>query len=403
MSKFHATDKNSSRGSISIVAAFSMLLIIGFAGLTIDFGYAYLQKNRAQNTADAEALACVINDSASPCGATAGDINPLLNPFGFTVGIVSPGDNSLCTLPLSQNYCARSTVTVTWDTFLIRILGVPTLTVTATATAGKVNAIASCVITTSNFSANGTNHVQLNSCSASIAGILSSTNQSGINISGPGNITVFNGNSPDLCGNCSPHPISTLKPLPVIPSNAIPTTNIDGSVLPTLSYKNCTNSSCIPAIYTGGQVTLKSNTVLRTGNYVFNGGFSTGGNNLSSGVGGIAIYVPGDQALDLSGTVTLSAPIIAGCTAGSGIVISHPYMSSYNSLTLNGSKNQLTLNGLVNLSADDVTVSGSSAGLSVTGSFITHSISLNGDMYPQLSTNPCFNLYENAGSVVLVN
>lgn len=396
-----ASQKNS--GSISIIAAFSMMLIIGFAGLTIDFGYAYLQKTRAQNTADAEALACVINDSASPCGTSAGDINPLLNPFGFTVSIANPGDNSLCILPLSQNYCAKSTVTVTWDTFLIRIFGVPTLTATVTATAGKVNPVASCVITTSNFSANGTNQVQLNNCSASIAGILSSTNQSGINITGSGNITVFNGNSPDLCGNCHPHPISTLKPLPQIPSNILPTTNLDGSLLPTLSYKNCTNSSCVPAIYTGGKVTLQSNTILRTGNYVFNGGFSTGGNNLTSGVGGVAVYVPGDQALDLSGTVTLSAPVITGCAAGSGIVISHPYVSSYNSLTLNGSKNQLTLNGLVNLSADDVTVSGSSAGLTITGSFITHSIRLDGDMYPQLSTNPCFNLYENAGNVVLVN
>lgn len=148
---------------------------------------------------------------------------------------------------------------------------------------------------------------------------------------------------------------------------------------------------------------LKANTVLQTGYYVFNGGFSNAGYSLTSGVGGVSLYVAGNQNLDLSGTVNLTAPTIAGCTAGSAIVISHPYISSYNAITLNGSSVNLSLNGVVNLSADDITVSGSSANVNITGSFVSHSITLHGNMFPQISSNPCFNLYESTGAAILVN
>ena len=72
-------------------------------------------------------------------------------------------------------------------------------------------------------------------------------------------------------------------------------------------------------------------------------------------------------------------------------------------MSLHGSNINMQLNGVVNLSADDITLSGSSSNLNITGSFISHSLRLNGNMFPQASSNPCFNLYESTGAAILTN
>lgn len=64
------------RGAVVVIVAFMMVAIIGFLDLAIDFGYAYVQRNRLQNVADAEALACAISPAATPCPAgTEGVLN----------------------------------------------------------------------------------------------------------------------------------------------------------------------------------------------------------------------------------------------------------------------------------------------------------------------------------------
>ena len=390
-------------GSIAILVAFLLTIFIGFMGLAVDFSYAYLQKTRLQKVADAEALACVISPASAPCPANGTNLYPELNPYGFTVTTVNPGDNSLCLNPAKQTKCARATAQVSWNTFFINLFGVNTLNLSATALAAKTGEVPSCIVTTANFSANGTNKINLNNCAASIGGTLSTTNQSGIVISGIGTTTVFNGNNPNNCGACNPVPVSVQGPVPNLPNPTVPTKNIDGSTLPTLPYTSCTNSSCIPAIYTGGKVVLNAATTLRTGYYVFNNGFSNNGRTLTSAAGGVGLYIPGNMPLQLSGTVNLTAPSLAGCSVGSGIVISHPYSSTYNSIVLNGSGNSLTLTGVVNLSADDIRVNGTPVAINVIGSFVAHSIDLRGNMNPQASSNPCFNLYESSGKPVLID
>jgi hypothetical protein len=393
---------NKERGSVVIMVSFMMVVLIGFLGLAVDLGYGYMQRARLQSVADAEALACVISPSATPCPRSGGDIYPVVNPYGFTIAILNPGDASLCQLA-TQIGCARATATTTWDTFFIGIFGYKSFTLSATAVAGKNGDVPSCITTTGNLSANGTNQVNLNNCAASIGGTLSSTNKSGITINGVGKIVVFNGGNPNKCGTCTPQPISVATPIPNLPSSVFPTTNLNGTPLVTLPYTACTNSFCVPAIYTGGKVSLNASTTLQTGNYVFNGGFSNNGRSLTSGPGGVSLYIAGNTPLDLSGTINLTAPSPSGCVAGSQMVISHPYVSSYNALKLNGSNVNLRLNGIVNLSADDITVSGTSANVNITGSLVAHSIDLNGNMNPSTSSNPCFNLYESTGAPILVN
>lgn len=394
---------NKDKGSIAIIFAVMMVVFISFLGLALDFGYAYLQKTRLQQVADAEALACAINPPTNPCPSVASDQYPALNPYGFTISIQNPGNNSLC-LTSTQGNCVKATAQTPWVNFFLSLSG----NLSTSAIAGRI-ALPSCMITTSYFSSNGTNRVSLNNCAASIGGTLSASGQSGITITNSGSITVFNGNPINNCPYCSPAPTSSQNQLPQIPASTFPTTNLDGTPLPTRSYNQCTSPiTCIPAIYTGQQVSLNFDGQLQSGNYVFQGGFSTNGHTITSSTTdqykGVALYIPGNKTLDLSGTVTLSAPTIAGCTAGSGIVISHPYTGgSYNSLILNGAQNHLNITGVTNLSADDITINGSSAGLNWTGSILSHSITLHGNMYPQVSQNPCFNLYESNGKVVLIN
>lgn len=391
------------KGSMSVLVAFLLLIFIAFLGLAVDFGYAYLQRARLQSVADAAALACVISPASSPCPASGANIYPQVNPYGFTVTTLNPGDASLCLIPAKQSACARATAQISWNTFFINLFGVSTLNLSATAVAAKTGQVPSCILTTQNFQANGTNIVTLNNCAASIGGTLTSTNKSGINITGLGGTTVFNGNSPSQCGNCNPTPVGVSGQIPSLPNPAIPTTNLNGSSLATLPYTSCTNSSCVPAIYTGGKVTLNAATTLASGYYVFNNGFSNNGKDLSSASGGVGIYVPGNMPLQLTGNVNLTAPSPAGCSAGSGVVLSHPYSSLYNPLVFNGATNSLNFTGVVNLAADDITVDGSSVAVKVTGSLVAHSISLNGNMNPTASSNPCFNLYEATGKPVLVD
>lgn len=393
---------NSERGSMVLIVALLMVVFVGFIGLAIDIGYAYLQRGRLQQVADSEALACAISPASSPCPSSGGDIYPAVNTYNFNITTVNPGDESLC-LAANQQNCVRATAQTTWNTFFINMFGVNSLNLSATAVAGRQNILPSCIVTTADFSANGNNQVSLTNCAASIGGNLSTTNKAGIDITGAGKITVFNGNSPNQCGSCTPAPVGVAGPVPDLPNPSIPSKNINGTALATLPFTSCTNSSCLPAIYTGGRVTLNAATVLQSGYYVFNGGFSNNGQNLSSAAAGVGIYVPGNMPLSLTGNVDLTAPSIAGCTSGSGIVLSHPFTGTYNSLTLSGSGNSLNLTGVVNLAADDITINGSPVAINVVGSLVAHSITLHGNMNPALSSNPCFNLFESTGSAVLVD
>ena len=64
-------------------------------------------------------------------------------------------------------------------------------------------------------------------------------------------------------------------------------------------------------------------------------------------------------------------------------------------------QDNLNLTGVANLSADNLTINGSSTALSVTGSLLTNSTTLHGNMNPSYSTNPCNNVYL-SGNVALV-
>jgi hypothetical protein len=385
------------RGAVAVIVAFLLLALFGFLGLAVDVGYAHVQKTRLQAIADAQALACAIDPSR--CGSGGENPFPETNTIGAQVTVINP---AACPNSTVQQSCAKAIAGAQWQPFFMGLLGKPTAAAQAVAIAGRNARAPSCVTTLNSFSANGGNIMTLSNCSADVGGSLSSTNQSGIQVApgSTGSISVYNSNRPDQCGNCSPAPIGLTSPLPSLPSSTIPTTNIDGQPLIVRSGSSCTSGTCQPGIYSS-LVKLSGTTTFASGNYVFNGGLDTSNRTVTSGPGGVSLYIPGTKDLSLSGNVTLSAPTPAGCAVGSGVVISHPLSGAPRNLDLSGSKVTLKLTGVVNLSADKVSISGSSSSFALNGTLVANSVTLNGNMYPNISANPCNNLYQSAKITLL--
>jgi len=301
MSKLHSQQN----GAISIVVAFLMILIIGFLGLSVDFGYAFLQKTRLQGVADSEALACAINPVNAICPNVGADVYPAVNPYNFIIKINNPGDSSLCPIPELQNKCTTATASTTWNTFFINLFGISSLTLSANATSGYASHNP-CMLSLSDFGVGlelkGSASVNTINCGLSI-------NQIGTSISlvGSGSITAFPINIMGQVSKSGSGFISTVTKvaLPVVDPflNQLPPTFL---IPPP--------SSCISAHllkYTG------SNTVVvNSGNYC--GGISKVG----------------------SGSITFNPGYYAGIsTNGSGLVKFNPgnYVIYGGGLTLGGS------------------------------------------------------------------
>ncbi len=381
------------KGVTIILFAVFLTVLLGFMGLALDGGYLLLQKTRLQNTADAAALACAINSTA--CGAGGSNKFPDVNLYGFDVQTTNPA-----TCPkTTQLGCVKAVASSTWNTFFMGVLGQPTLSLTATGVAGKNKAGPACVVDETNFSTNGNNAVTLNNCSAAIGGNLSTTAKSGIviNPNSGASIILYNGHSTS-CNSCSPAPIGSTGPMATPPTFAAPL--IAAAAAPTYdagtsTYTYYPGSYASPVKFDKKYKYILSNG-LYSGAYVFNGGWDTNSATVTNSAGGVSVYVPGDQKLTLSGTVTLSAPTPTGCADSSAVVLSHPYKTTYYGITLNGSQDHINLTGIANLVADNLTVDGSSSALSIAGSLVTNSVTLHGNMNPSFSPNPCNNLYINS-------
>ena len=387
------------KGAVAVFVAACLVMLFGFLGLAVDVGYTHVQKTRLQNLADAAALACVIR--ADDCGSGGSNLFPEVNPLGLPVTVTYPVS---CPDPASQQGCARAIAQTQWSTFFMHLLGQTTASAQATAVAGRSAAMPSCVTTLNTLRLNGSDVMSLTNCSADLGHGFDprTTSSSGIQVAqgSSGSITVYNGADPSLCQSCSPAPVSISGALPQLPIQTIPTTDLDGSTLVSRAAKDCQSGTCLPGIYTG-KVTLKGATTLHSGNYVFLGGLDTGGQTVRGTAGGVSLYIPGSEPLSLTGDITLVAPTPGGCSAGSGLVISHPLATTPGSINLGGAKDKLNLTGVINLSADQVTIGGSAATIMISGTLVANSIRMNGNVYPKISANPCNNIYQTAKASLL--
>jgi len=390
--------KSSSRfgnedGSVLIICALTLSILLAFAAFAIDIGFAYMRIAQLQNVADAEALACARD--YQNCTGAANEF-PLTNPYGFAVtlqkGVTCPNTST-------QNNCVQANATTTVDTFFLPLFGINQLHLGKSAISGK-RATGDAMIIRNQVSINGNHIVTISSGSVDIGGGISTTNQSGIDATQSGaSITVFN-NSTNSCGNCTPAVVSTSSPLPTLPPYSPPTppavtTYTPGCSLPSGTYNAAVNlSNC------GTQVNMN-------GVYYFNGGFDNKGITLANQPGfGVTIIVGVDQPFNLSGTVNLnSSNGTSTCgTVGGGMVVYQPVTltNTYHSIDVAGSGNNISLTGKVQLPNTDFTFRGSPTSFSVTGSLYADSLTLKGNMSAGVSADPCQNINLSAGNTILV-
>lgn len=378
-----------SRGSILITLVVILPVLLGIVGLLVDSGNVYMTRRTMQSAADAAAISGAFEAQRGLTTniTSAAQSDAALNGYPTTeatVDVYSPPSSGT---HAGQTGYVEVIIHKTISTYLMGMLGIGEANVSARAVAGIKAGLADCMITPSFFSINGTNTATLNNCSAAIGGNLSATNQAGITITGTGSITVYD-NATANCNSCSPTPIKTTATIPPLPTLSIPA-GLGNGTGPTCVGNNCTFT---PGIF-NALVSLSSSKTYTfgTGFYVFNQGFKTNGATTKSGTGGTTFYIGAAKPLDLSGTVTLTAPTPAGCTAGSAFAIYQAPSTTKTAVTLGGSGNLLKLTGITDLSQSDVTVNGSPNQLVISGTILSNSITLHGNMAPGVSGNACNN------------
>lgn len=393
-------------GVVTIIAALLLALVIGFMGLATDTSYAFYLRTKMQSAADAAALGAASNMlNGGTITSAIGVAQFLTISNGFTDGDINstvvtvsipPGPNPDGSNPSYSNNSGYVRVQISQSAplFFAPLIGFSkTWTVKTNAVAGIKNS-PDCLITLSTFRINGTNVASLNNCSALIGGNLTATNMSKIDIIGTGTTSVYN-NSSISCNSCTPTPVNRSGSMPTLPSVTIP------SGLSVVTDVNCSTHTCQPGIY-NSLLTLNKGVsyTFSSGFYLFNQGLNTNSAIVNSAPNGVTLYIAPNQPIDLSGTLTLSAQVATGCTAGSGVIL-YQAPSTVSSMKLAGSKDFLKLDGIVALPYTDITISGSSSNLTLTGSLIAHSVDLNGNMNPGVSSNPCNN-FASPNSVSLV-
>lgn len=389
--KFQSQD----RAAVTLITALLLAILIGFLGLATDTSYAFYVRTKMQAAADAAALggaSNMLNGGSKTDAAGVAQSLATLNGFkdgeSFTSVTTSipPGPNPDGSSPSYSDNSAYIRVKIAQSVrlFFAPLIGFAnTWTVQANAVAG-IKSSPDCLVTLSDFRINGTNSANLNNCSAVIGGNLNATNSSKIDISGTGTTSVYN-NGTISCNSCTPTPVQRSGSLPSLPSVSIP------SGLSVVTDANCSTRTCQPGIYNSFlQLNKGANYTFASGFYVFNKGLSTNSAIVTSAPNGVTLYIAANQPIDLSGSLTLSAQAATGCSVGSGILI-YQAPSNITSMQLAGSKDLLKLDGIVDLPYTDITISGTSSNLTLYGSLIAHSLRLDGNMNPNVSSNPCNN------------
>ena len=139
---------NDQRGQVLPWVAFGMVAFLGMAGLTTDVGHAYVVRAQLQNSTNAAALAAAgsvyftgstVTTEANLYAANSGDQNPNSYVTGtptvttMCLNVLLPGGTG-CTTGSPSN-AVKVTQTASVPTYFLRVLGITSIPVSATATA----------------------------------------------------------------------------------------------------------------------------------------------------------------------------------------------------------------------------------------------------------------------------
>ena len=385
------------RGTVAVVVALLLPVMIGVTAVGLDGGLLFLQRRQAQSIADASALAGAYAIYSGSNFSTA-------QSAAIAIGTQNGVTISTSQVTQPQTGYISVTVTVTQPRCFSAIWGAGTMSANATAVAcGMANAYSTAAILVLDPSATAitlSGTTQVTAKNGSI--IVDSTSRSAILSSGSPSITaptlylsgsiLYSGTNPNNATVTKTGQPSTPDPLASVPEPSSSGMTVQSNSAIVLS--GSATQTLSPGVYNGGLTLSGSSSVtLNPGMYYINGG----GINLtgSSGItgNGVFIYNTGSGAINLSGTGTISLnPMTSGTYQGITVFQDR---SSTVGATMSGGSNinntgtfyfpdaKLTLSGTSGASsvgaqiiAKDLTFSGSS-GIQVTyGSSVASSSTL---------------------------
>ena len=311
-------------GQVMILICVGIVALVGMIAIVADFSFMQHQRNKMQTAADSAAMAASEELSYGDF-VKAGKADASTNGYtdgtgGITVAINNPpstGPNS------SNSGYVEAVVSGSEPTYLLRVLGVNSMTVSARAVAYEGNG-PSCIYVlnpsaSAAFSASGTVNVQ------SGCGLMVNSSASN-GLSANGNVTV-KAPSIGVVGNYSTTGGASFTPTPKTgiiaatdPLSSVPAPTVGSCAHTNYKLTGTTGSSGSPfQIYAGtycGGITVNGNAWLHfnSGTYVLaGGGMSISSNTVMSGTG-VTFYNTtgnggyGGISINANSTVNVSAP-----------------------------------------------------------------------------------------------
>ena len=311
------------RGQAIPLIGLMLVILIGMAGLVVDGGQLTMQYRASQNAADAAALTAAIHltngyteTQATSLATTVAQRNQI-PAADLSIGYYD-SSGAQTTTP-SSVASITATVTHTFSTLFLPIVGINSGRVSATATVGVTQGAAACVFCVMSSSANPALDLTGNG-SLSVSGgnvqVNSSAATYALAVSSNANLAVTSGHVYLVGGytgatHISPTPVTAAAASDPLSSVPVPSVTTVGTGTTTLN----------PGIFSSLSITGNQSVTMNPGTYVFKGGITLAGNGSLTGHG-VTIYLAcsnypaacasGQSGAGMSvtgnGTVDLSAP-----------------------------------------------------------------------------------------------
>jgi len=383
-------------GNVLILAAMSMMVVMGALALSIDVGYVQYRQSQLQTAADAAALAAGLelgNCGKTVCSNMETAAEKALNEDGITTSTITPTVNSgssSCSVPTSTGLAmtinvapcalgasdpnngnanmAEVVLTESQSTFFGRIFGISSMNLVARAEAGDAyisTAGGGNCIYTQNLEFNSSNGTfSLNSCGLYDNGNLQTNN--GDSVTASSTFLYYGSWSPNNCnssctwnlgdGETQPTHTTTQQADPL--TTEYPSTGpTEPAQSPTYNDTTPSNGATLDPGYYPNGINLNSGVTvnLTPGLYYMNGSINVDSGatiecTTCTGGAGVTLYFNnGSFQPNSSATVTLSASA-AGNTTGGALPNMLIWEGSSNSSSMDlDASTSITLNGIIYL------------------------------------------------------
>ena len=309
--------RTSEEGSILVLTALAMTVLLGVAALSIDASVAFDLRNRLAAAADAAAKSAALEvnrgNSANITAFAQAEVNRHvatgLIPSGVSVDAhLCTAGGATCTVPYNTAKYVEVILASTQSTFFARVLGVMSLTPRARAVAGSAEAV-DCWVVLQDLTTQNNDKINMTGCGVSVGDDISLGANSWIHAASVG--------VGDLCSGCANVAPTVKIAVPPDPLASLPAPADPG---PTAG-SNCPNQLTIatdvtlnPGHYCGWSFSGKSNTLtLSAGTYLLTGPITAqnGGTDVTIVGSGVTIYLAPGGYIDLGASDFVSMDLTA--------------------------------------------------------------------------------------------